>query len=86
MQYGKQRPPLRFRLSFVFLFVIASFIGCFVMYMAKMRHSSLWLNGRRNFRPVVRWSKLMHGLNNSIAGMSIPKTDIGMWKPMSRFW
>ena len=33
MQYGKQRPPLRFRLSFVFLFVIASLIGCFVMYM-----------------------------------------------------
>ena len=53
---------------------------------AKMRHSSLWLNGRRNFRPVVRWSRLKHGLNSSIAGTSIPKTDIGMWKPMSRFW
>ncbi|MBR4223211.1 MAG: hypothetical protein IKR73_00210 [Oscillospiraceae bacterium] len=33
MRYGKQKPALRFRLSFVFLFVIASFVGCFVMYM-----------------------------------------------------
>ncbi|MBQ3919915.1 MAG: hypothetical protein II695_09585 [Oscillospiraceae bacterium] len=33
MYYGKKKTGLRFRLSFVLLFVAASFIGCFVMYM-----------------------------------------------------